>query len=56
MNKFKIVVYEYGSEDLYIDLPPETLDRLGWSEDDDLAWVIKDDAIILRKSNNDSSN
>lgn len=25
--------------ELYIELPKETLEKLGWTEDDDLQWI-----------------
>lgn len=57
MNEFKVVVKNYDDKELYIDLPPELLDSIGWKDNDTLEWVVKDDnTIILRKSENDSGN
>lgn len=50
-------IQEADNGGLYIDLPDEMLDELGWDIHDDLIWVIEDDgAIILRKNTDDSSN
>ena len=58
MSSFRVIVKESPDGDLYIDLPPELLDSLGWSNYDSLMWVVEDDGTIyLRKNNdNDSSN
>ena len=29
--------------ELYLELPKKTLNRLGWSEDDELEWIENDD-------------
>jgi bifunctional DNA-binding transcriptional regulator/antitoxin component of YhaV-PrlF toxin-antitoxin module len=51
-----VVVQEDENGELYIELPPEILDNLGWNNYDNLEWVIEDDGkIILRKRETDDS-
>ena len=39
--------------ELYIELPKGTLERLGWTEDDDLAWIENPDGSwsVIKKEN-----
>lgn len=56
MEKIALKVEEGVDGDLYIRLPDEVLEELGWSEDDTLEWSENDSgSFTLRKVNNDSS-
>tara|TARA_B110000858_G_scaffold167499_1_gene195472 strand:+ start:143 stop:334 length:192 start_codon:yes stop_codon:yes gene_type:complete len=39
--------------ELYIELPKETLKKLGWGEDDDLEWIENPDGTwqVIKKEN-----
>jgi hypothetical protein len=55
--KHSAVVKETADGDLYIQLPDELMNDLGWTEDTELVWIIEDDGrIILRKNTDDPSN
>lgn len=50
MDKYTLEVKELPeSDDLYIELPPELLDRLGWEENDNLVWIDKGESGFLLK-------
>lgn len=50
------IVKQDDDGELYIELPPEVLDQLGWSIGDDLVWIVEEDGkILLRKRTDDSS-
>jgi bifunctional DNA-binding transcriptional regulator/antitoxin component of YhaV-PrlF toxin-antitoxin module len=58
MTKFHTTtVKEDESGELYIELPTEMTERLGWNETTDLVWIVEAGGkIILRKrETNDSS-
>ena len=53
---FSTIVKQDDDGELYIELPPELLDQLGWSIGDDLVWIVEEDGkILLRKRTDDSS-
>lgn len=53
---YTLKVEEGVDGELYIRLPDEVLEELGWSIDDILEWSENDNrSFILRKVNNDSS-
>lgn len=53
----KMVVKEDENGDLYIDLPDELMEEMGWDENTELVWTVADDGTIgLRKRIDDSSN
>lgn len=53
---FSTIVKQDDDGELYIELPPELLDQLGWSIGDDLVWIVEEDGkILLRKKTDDSS-
>ena len=53
---FSTIVKQDDDGELYIELPPELLDQLGWSIGDDLEWIVEEDGkILLRKRTGDSS-
>lgn len=52
----QLIVKQDDDGELYIELPPELLDQLGWSIGDDLEWIVEEDGkILLRKRTDDSS-
>ena len=55
-NKFTTTVQQYAdTEDLFIEIPPHILKHLDWEENDELAWSIKQNQIILTKIKDSSS-
>jgi len=53
---YTLKVEEGVDGELYIRLPDEVLEELGWSEDDTLEWSENDNnTFTLRKVNDDSS-
>lgn len=63
-NEFKktsannnLIVKEDDNGELYIELPNELMEQMGWAEDTELVWTVYDDGKIgLRKKTDDSSN
>ena len=52
----QFIVKKDDEGELYIELPQELLDQLGWSIGDDLEWIAEEDGkILLRKRTDDSS-
>ena len=49
MTGYIIEVQENNSGDLFIELPDELIDELGWQEGDILNWDLKGDGIVLNK-------
>ena len=55
-SKFTTTVQQYAdTEDLFIEIPPYILKHLDWEENDELAWSIKQNQIILTKVKDSSS-
>ena len=55
-TSFTTTVQQYDdTEDLFIEIPPYILQNLDWEENDELAWSIKGNQIILTKITNTSS-
>jgi len=54
----KLIVKENEDGELYIELPPELLEKMGWDEGTNMVFIVETDGtIILRESReNDSSN
>ena len=53
-NKF--IVKEDAESELYIELPDELMEQMGWGEDTELVWTVYDDGKIgLRKKIDDPS-
>lgn len=53
---FSTLVKQDDDGELYIELPPEVMDQLGWSNYNDLVWIVEEDGkILLRKRTDDSS-
>jgi len=49
MTGYIIEVQENNSGDLFIELPDELIDELGWQEGNILNWDLKGDGIVLSK-------
>jgi hypothetical protein len=53
----QVTVKEDEHGELYIDLPDELMEEMGWDIDTELVWTVYDDGKIgLRKKTDDSSN
>jgi hypothetical protein len=51
-----LIVKEDDNGELYIELPDELMEQMGWNEDTELVWTVYDDGKIgLRKKTDDSS-
>jgi hypothetical protein len=46
---YTVTLDEDENGDLFMPIPADFLDSLGWQEDDLLEWIIEDDQIVLRK-------
>ena len=44
------VEYDESSDDLFLPIPDEILDSLGWDIGDVLQWEYNDDSILLKKA------
>lgn len=51
MTDYIIEVQEADNGDLFIELPDDLIDTLGWQEGDILDWRIKDEGIVLKRLN-----
>ena len=54
MTDYIIEIQEADNGDLFIELPDDLIDTLGWRVGDVLDWRIKDEAIILSRLNDGS--
>lgn len=53
----KFTIQEDENGELYIELPQDLLEELGWDYTTDLIWTVNDDGTIaLRKRTDDPSN
>lgn len=53
----KMIVKEDENGELYIELPDELMEEMGWDENTELVWTVADDGTIgLRKRTDDPSN
>lgn len=53
---YNTLVKQTEDGELYIDLPPEMMESLGWDEDTVLEWRVYDDGTIALGKADDSSN
>ena len=54
-NQLEIKQYTDGSGDLYVEIPPDTLNRLGWVEGDDVRFEHREDgSMMIRKIRTES--
>jgi len=52
----QVIVKEDDNGELYIDLPDELMEEMGWDIDTELVWTVYDDGKIgLRKKENDDT-
>lgn len=49
-----IEVEELENGDLYIEIPEEVIETLGWEPETLLSWDIKGDGIIVQRLNSES--
>ncbi len=51
-------VKETEDGELYIDLPDEIMEQMGWTEDTELVWAESEDGswILKKKENDDTGN
>lgn len=55
-NTWLITVQENGKDkELYLQLPPEAIDQIGWSEGDSLEWAQDDNGISWTISKKDNT-
>lgn len=54
MSSYILEVQDDGSGELFVVLPDEITEELGWEEGDILEWNLKGDGIILSKLNDQS--
>jgi antitoxin component of MazEF toxin-antitoxin module len=53
----QVIVKEDDNGELYIDLPDELMEEMGWDIDTELVWTVADDGTIgLRKRIDDQCN
>lgn len=53
----RMTVQEDENGELYIELPDDLLEEMGWDENTELVWTVADDGTIgLRKRTDDPSN
>jgi len=53
---YSTLVKQTEDGELYIDLPPELMEALGWDEETVLEWRVYDDGTIALGKADDSSN
>lgn len=46
---YTVTLDEDENGDLFMPIPADFLESLGWQEDDLLEWIVEDDQIVLRK-------
>lgn len=46
---YTVTLDEDENGDLFMPIPADFLDSLGWTEDDVLEWIVEDNQIVLRK-------
>ena len=50
MKLISEVQYDAATDELFLPIPDEILDSLGWSMGDELQWEYNDDSILLKKA------
>jgi hypothetical protein len=53
---FSTIVKENADGELYIDLPQEMMEAMGWDEDTVLEWRVFEDGTVALGKANDNSN
>jgi hypothetical protein len=52
---YTVTLDEDENGDLFMPIPADFLDKLGWQEDDVLEWIVEGDQIVLRKVEDDEN-
>jgi hypothetical protein len=52
---YTVTLDEDENGDLFMPIPADFLDSLGWQEDDLLEWIVEGDQIVLRKVEEDEN-
>jgi hypothetical protein len=52
---YTVTLDEDENGDLFMPIPADFLDSLGWTEDDVLEWIVEGDQIVLRKVEDDEN-
>jgi hypothetical protein len=52
---YTVTLDEDENGDLFMPIPADFLDSLGWKEDDLLEWIVEGDQIVLRKVEDDEN-
>ena len=52
---YTVILDEDENGDLFMPIPADFLDSLGWTEDDVLEWIVEGDQIVLRKVEDDEN-
>ena len=52
---YTVTLDEDENGDLFMPIPADFLDSLGWQEDDLLEWIVEGDQIVLRKVEDDEN-
>lgn len=53
-NNYIIEVQEDQDGELFIELPDDLIEELGWEEGDVLSWDVQGEGIVLSKINDES--
>ena len=48
-NKYTIEVQEDKNGELFIELPIDLLNQMGWAEDTIIEWLVDDDKVTIRE-------
>ena len=54
MTSYILEIQENEDGELYIELPDEVVEELGWKEGDILSWDLKGEGVILSRLNEES--
>jgi bifunctional DNA-binding transcriptional regulator/antitoxin component of YhaV-PrlF toxin-antitoxin module len=54
MTSYIIEIQEDQDGELFIQLPEEIIEELGWQEGDILSWNLKGEGIVLSRLNDES--
>ncbi len=55
ITDYTVTLDEDENGDLFMPIPADFLDSLGWQEDDLLEWIVEGDQIVLRKVEDDEN-
>jgi bifunctional DNA-binding transcriptional regulator/antitoxin component of YhaV-PrlF toxin-antitoxin module len=54
MTSYILEIQENEDGELYIELPDEVIEELGWKEGDILSWDLKGEGVILSRLNEEA--